>query len=105
MPYAISSDGENNTFDPSEGLIRLTFTEPGGFLHTVMNSLLSPMPISEIAMSCGSVAPMHSFHASAADTTTYSWRAVFAAKQNKAAKAFAVANTKRSPQRFGEPLT
>ena len=25
--------------------------------------------------------------------------------ENKAAKAFAVANTKRSPQRFGEPLT
>jgi hypothetical protein len=30
---------------------------------------------------------------------------VFAAKQNKAAKAFAVANTKRSPQRLGELFT
>ena len=56
-------------------------------------------------MSCGSVAPMHTFHASAADTSTYSWRMVFAAKQNTAAKAFAVANTKRSPQRLGELLT
>ena len=70
-----------------------------------MNRLSNPTPIREISMSCGSVAPMHSFHASAADTSTYSWRMVFAAKQNTAAKAFAVANTKRSPQRLGELLT
>lgn len=70
-----------------------------------MNRLSSPTPIRQIAMSCGSVAPMHTSHASAADTSTYSWRMVFAAKQNKAAKAFAVANTKRSPQRLEEPLT
>jgi hypothetical protein len=70
-----------------------------------MNRLLSPTPVRVIVPSCGSVAPMHTTHASAADTTTYSWRMVFAAKQNKAAKAFAVANTKRSPQRLGELLT
>jgi hypothetical protein len=70
-----------------------------------MNRLVSPTPIREIALSCGSVAPMHTTHVSAANTTTYSWHMVFAAKQNKAAKAFAVANTKRSPQRLGEPLT
>ena len=56
-------------------------------------------------MSCGSVAPMHTSHASAAGASTYSWPTVFAAKQNTAAKAFAVANTKRSPQRLEEPLT
>jgi|GEM_PF-1777964 len=70
-----------------------------------MNRLSSPMPIREIVMPSGSVTPMHTPHASAADTSTYSWRMVFAAEQNKAGKAFAVANTKRSPQRFGEPLT
>lgn len=70
-----------------------------------MNCVLAPTPIREIAMSRGSFAPMYAVHPSAADTTTYSWRTVFAAKQNKAAKAFAVANTKRSPQRLGEPLT
>lgn len=70
-----------------------------------MNRLSNPTPIREISMSCGSVAPMHTSHDSAAGTSTYSWRMVFAAKQNTAAKAFAVANTKRSPQRLGEPLT
>lgn len=70
-----------------------------------MNRSTSPMSIREIAARRGSVASMHLTHTSAADTTTYSWPTVFAAKQNKAAKAFAVANTKRSPQRLGEPLT
>lgn len=99
-------DGRLSTTElTGERLIRLTSAFSGGFLHNVMNRLVNPMPIREIALSCGSVAPMHTTHASAADTTTYSWRMVFAAKQNKAAKAFAVANTKRSPQRLGEPLT
>lgn len=68
-----------------------------------MKRTLNPAPMMSI--SSGSFAPMHGFHASAADTTTYSWPMVSAAKPNTANTAFAAADTKRSPQRFGEPLT
>ena len=71
--------------------------------HTTMMRTLSPAPI--FVMSSGSFAPMHGFHASAAGTTTYSWPMVSAAKPNTANPAVAAADTKRSPQRFGEPLT
>lgn len=93
-------------------LIRLTSAVRGGFLHTVRNRFgpptvmkrtLNPAPMMSI--SSGSFAPMHGFHASAAGTTTYSWPMVSAAKPNTANTAFAAADTKRSPQRFGEPLT